>query len=170
MPVRERATVTPDGKRIQALPEGAFVRDLITHVDRRGSICELIDPRWEEIGAALTYAYFFSIRPGVIKGWALHEEKADRYALLTGEIEVVLYDPREGSSTQGLVTQLVLNDLRRQMLQIPPGVWHALHGLGTVDGTLVNFPTTPYRHDAPDKIGLPLDNDVIPFRFAPPTP
>ena len=167
MSVRERATVTADGERLQTLPEGAFVRDLVTHVDRRGSVCELMDPRWDDVDEPLTNSYLFTVRPGVVKGWALHEDKADRYTLLFGELEIVLYDDRDGSPTRGLVTELVLTEMRRQMLRIPPGVWHALRGLGTKDVVAVNFPTTLYEHRAPDKLGLPLDNDVIPFRFAP---
>jgi dTDP-4-dehydrorhamnose 3,5-epimerase len=152
------------------LPAGAFVRDLVTHVDDRGSVCELIDPRWDEVDEPLTYSYALSIRPGVIKGWGLHEEKADRYTLLFGEVQIVLYDARADSPTRGVVTDLVLTELRRQMLRIPPGVWHALRGLGTRDAVIANFPTTLYHHDAPDKLGLPVDNDVIPYRFAPAPP
>jgi dTDP-4-dehydrorhamnose 3,5-epimerase len=163
---REPTTVTADGERLRTLPDGVVLRDLVTHVDDRGSLCELVDPRWAEIDEPLTYSYMWTIRPGVIKGWAVHEHKADRYTLLFGEVEIVLWDDREGSPTHGVVTQLFLSETRRQLLCIPAGVWHAIRGLGTRDGVLANFPTELYEHARPDKYGLPIDNDVIPFRFS----
>lgn len=163
--IPEQATVTASGERLERLPEGSWIRDLITHVDDRGSICELIDPRWEEIDEPIAYSYMCTIRPGVIKGWAVHGEKADRYTLLFGELQIVLWDGREDSPTHGLVSQVFLTEYRRQMLRIPPGVWHAIRALGERDCVIANYPTTLYHHDQPDKAGMPLDNDVIPFRF-----
>jgi dTDP-4-dehydrorhamnose 3,5-epimerase len=166
MATREAASVTADGERLRVLPEGAVLRDIVTHVDDRGSVCELIDPRWVEIDEPVVSSYMWTIRPGVIKGWAVHREKADRYVLLSGEAEIVLWDGRDGSPTEGVVAQLFVTELRRQLLRIPPGVWHAIRGLGSKDTVFVNFPTTLYEHDAPDKYGMPVDNDVIPFRFS----
>ena len=166
MTTREPATVTPDGERLRRLPDGVVLRDLVTHVDDRGSLCELFDPRWEGVDEPLTSSYLWTVRPGVVKGWAAHKVKADRYALLFGEAEIVLWDGRDHSPTAGLVAQLFVSDLRRQMVRIPPGVWHAIRGHGTRDAIFLNFPTELYEHAAPDKYGMPIDNDVIPFRFS----
>jgi dTDP-4-dehydrorhamnose 3,5-epimerase len=166
MATPERATVTPSGERLGELPSGVVLRDLVTHVDERGSLCELADTRWDEIGEPLSSAYVWTVRPGVVKGWAVHKVKADRYALLFGEAEIVLWDGRDASPTAGAVAQVFVSALRRQMLRIPPGVWHAIRGHGRHDAVFVNFPTAPYEHAAPDKYGMPLDNDVIPFRFS----
>lgn len=166
MATPELATVTPEGERLIALPDGVVVRDLITHIDDRGSVCELFDPRWDGVDEPAAYTYLCTVRPGVVKGWAVHERKIDHYAVLFGEAELVLWDGRPDSPTQGLVTQLFLSELRRQLVRIPPGVWHALCGLGDRDAVIVNHPSTLYDHAAPDKLGLPVDNDVIPFRFS----
>ena len=146
--------------------DGVVVRDLVTHVDDRGSLCELADERWDDVDAPIVSSYMWTIRPGVVKGWALHRQKADRYTLLFGEAEIVLYDERPASTTHGVVARLFVAEARRQMVRIPPGVWHAIRGLGTRDAVFANFPTTLYEHADPDKYGLPLDNDVIPFRFS----
>jgi hypothetical protein len=37
--------------------------------------------------------------------------------------------------------------------------------VGTDDAWFVNMPSTPYRHDDPDKYRLPLDTPDIPFHF-----
>lgn len=162
---REQATVTATGESLAPLPDGVLVRDLVTHVDDRGSLCELYDPRWGFTDEPLVYAYFMTIRPGVIKGWALHERKLDRYVVPFGEVEVVLYDPRPGSPTRGLVAKHYLTEVRRQALSIPPGIWHATRNIGLADAVVVNFPNEAYDHANPDKFHLPLDSPEIPYSF-----
>jgi dTDP-4-dehydrorhamnose 3,5-epimerase len=166
MATKETATVTAQGERLQTLPEGVVVRDLVTHVDDRGSLCEMIDERWDEVTEPITSSFMFTVRPGIAKAWNLHRDTVDRYAVLFGEVEIVLYDDRDGSPTKGLVAQLFMTDLRRQSPRIPTGVWHALRGLGSRDTVILNFPTVLYDHGDPDKLRLPIDNDVIPFRFS----
>jgi dTDP-4-dehydrorhamnose 3,5-epimerase len=164
---RDTQTVTPRGERLAQLPEGAVLRDLITHTDERGTVCELYDPRWGVHPDPLVFAYTFSIRPGAAKGWGLHREHDDRYAFLAGELEVVLYDDREDSTTSGLEARLCLSALRRQLLTIPAGVWHAERNIGAVDAVVVNFPTIQYDHAKPDKYRLPLDTTELPVELGP---
>ena len=96
---RDGQMATPDGRLVRRLTEGVQIRPLPSHMDFRGSVCELFDPRWGWHPDPLVFAYFFTIRPGVVKGWNLHREHEDRYALIQGEMELVLYDPRPDSST-----------------------------------------------------------------------
>jgi dTDP-4-dehydrorhamnose 3,5-epimerase len=164
-PIADPATVTASGESLAQLPDGVRVRDAITHVDDRGSVCELFDPRWDWHPDPLVFAYMFTLRPGSVKGWGMHQRHADRYSLLYGDLEVVLYDGREDSSTHGLVAKVYLAEHQRRMLIIPPGVWHANHNVGLRDVVVVNFPTEPYDHANPDKYRLPLDTGEIPYRF-----
>jgi len=163
--IRERATVTPAGERLQQLPDGVTFRDAVTHVDDRGSVCELFDPRWGWTDDPLVFAYVFTLRPGVVKGWGMHLEHEDRYFILYGDLEVVLYDDRPDSPTRGLVAKIYLSEHQRRLMNIPQGVWHANRNVGTRDLTLINFPTRPYDHASPDKYKLPLDTDQIPYSF-----
>lgn len=139
------------------------MRELITHTDERGTVCELFDPRWNVQPDPMLFAYVFTIRPGLAKGWGIHRTHHDRYAFLSGELELVLYDERQDSSTSGLATTLVLSELHRRLLTIPPGVWHAERNIGQTDVMVVNFPTIPYDHSDPDKYRLPLDTDELPI-------
>jgi dTDP-4-dehydrorhamnose 3,5-epimerase len=164
-PLPDRPTVTPDGEHLDRLVDGVTLRDIVTQTDERGTLFELFDPRWGWHPAPLVYAYAVTIRPGVVKGWALHRTHEDRYALLFGEVEVILYDAREDSPTHGLVSKLVLSEHRRRLLSIPTGVWHADRNIGPRDAVIVNFPTIPYEHAAPDKERLPLDTPLIPYSF-----
>jgi len=76
---------------------------LPAQIDSRGSVCELFDPRREWHPDPLVFADFFTIRPGMAKGWNLHREHEDRYAIVRGDMDLVLYDPRPESSTCGEV-------------------------------------------------------------------
>lgn len=168
MPVeRDSQMVNPDGSRLGDLPEGMTVRRLITHVDARGSVCELYDERWGVHPDPAVFAYTFTIRPGMAKGWGVHREHEDRYAFLAGELELAFYDGREDSATAGREFRLVLHERDRSLLVIPRGVWHAERNIGASDVVVVNFPSIPYDHALPDKYRLPLDTDELPVRLGP---
>ena len=70
--------MTPRGERLELLPEGMEIRDLVTHTDERGTVCELFDPRWEVHPEPLVFSYAFTIRPGAAKGWGIHRQHDDR--------------------------------------------------------------------------------------------
>ena len=167
-PEPDEPTVTAAGAPLDALVDGVTLRDIVTQTDERGTLFELFDLRWGWHPAPLVYAYVATIRPGITKGWALHHRHEDRYALLFGEMEVVLFDAREDSPTHGRVSKLVLTEHRRRLLSIPAGVWHADRNIGRRDVVVVNFPTAPYDHGAPDKQRLPLDTPLIPYSFEDP--
>jgi dTDP-4-dehydrorhamnose 3,5-epimerase len=162
---RDTQTVTAAGVETHALPDGVRILRRATHIDDRGSLVELYDPRWEWHPEPLVYAYSFTIRPGVTKGWALHREHEDRYFVLQGQAELVLYDVRPDSSTRGAISRIRLSDYDRCLVNIPRLVWHATRNLGTTDWVGINFPTVPYDHANPDKYRLPLDTPLIPFSF-----
>jgi dTDP-4-dehydrorhamnose 3,5-epimerase len=164
---RDRQTVTADSQPLRRLTEGVQIRDLTTHVDERGSVVELFDPRWQWHPDPLVFVYSFTIRPGWVKGWNLHELHEDRYCVLQGDLELVLYDPRPESKTCGEVCRIVLSAFRRQVVNVPRNVWHADHNIGSSDVLVVNLPTTAYDHANPDKYRLPIDTDLIPYKFPP---
>ena len=164
---RDAETVTSDGRSVAPLPDGVVLRPLTTHVDDRGSVCELYDPRWGAHPDPLVFAYAFTILPGRSKGWGIHREHDDRYAFVNGRLEVVLHDAREDSPTHGLTSTLRISEYHRALLTIPAGVWHAERNIGTTDVLVVNFPTIQYDHANPDKYRLPLDTDELPVRLGP---
>ncbi len=164
---QDRQMVTADGKSCAVMIDGVHMRDLVLHTDDRGTVCEMYDPRWEWHPDPLVFSYFYTIRPGLIKGWAMHKKHDDRYCLLQGEMKVVLYDARTDSPTKGHVLELYLTEQRRQLFSLPQGVWHADQNIGSKDCLVVNFPTIQYDHASPDKYRLPLDTDLIPYKFDP---
>jgi dTDP-4-dehydrorhamnose 3,5-epimerase len=162
---RDVQTVDKSGERVDRPLDGMLFHEVVRHRDDRGSVVELFDPRWGWHPAPLVFAYLFAIRPGIAKGWGLHKEHEDRYFVIAGEMEVVLYDPRPESSTYKKICRVVLSADRPRLMNVPRNVWHADYNFGDTDVVVVNFPTIQYDHTNPDKYRLPLDTDLIPFDF-----
>jgi dTDP-4-dehydrorhamnose 3,5-epimerase len=162
---RKDAETVRGGVRLARMTDGLTFRDSITHRDDRGSVTEMFDPRWNWHPDPLVFVYMFTIRPGVVKGWGLHRRHEDRYFVVEGEMEVVLFDPRPDAGTYGQISRVVLSADRPRLMNVPCNVWHADHNIGTTDVKVVNFPTIQYDHADPDKYRLPLDTDLIPFSF-----
>lgn len=163
--VQDRPTVTPEGAPLATLIDGVRIRYAVTHADERGTLCEILSQAWGLHEAPISYVYQVTIRPHKIKGWVRHRLQADRSFVSQGTIKFVLYDDREGSPTRGMLNELHLSEHNRGIVVIPPGVWHALQNVGDSDALFVNLPTVPYNHADPDKYRLPLENELIPYRF-----
>lgn len=158
-------TVTPDGTPVARTIAGVRTHAPVVHVDHRGRVFELYpgqDAYWQD---PIVYCYAWTIRPGMVKGWGLHERKMDRYTLLAGEGIVFLYDARTDSPTHGLVQRIPLVESGIRQLSIPPGVWHLTMNVGEREFVAVNHPTTTYNHVRPDRYLLPWDTDAIPVRL-----
>lgn len=164
---QDAPTVNSDGEPLTLVPDGVLFRPAPTQFDDRGSVCELFDVRWGWHPDPLVFSYMFTLRPAKIKGWGMHRLHEDRYFVLFGEIEVIMYDTRESSPTKGLLSRVHLSEWNRRLMSIPAGIWHANFNPGSKDAIIVNFPTKPYDHDSPDKFRLPLDTDQIPYKFPP---
>lgn len=128
--------------------------------DERGRLMEMLrsdDPIFKKFGQAyLTVAY-----PGVVKGWHYHKLQWDHFVVVKGMMKVVLYDPREGSPTKGVVNEFFMGDHNPCLLQIPPFVFHGFKCVGEQESLVVNLPTEVYRYDDPDEFRVdPHDNDI----------
>jgi len=162
---KDRQTVSPNGEPLTPLIDGVQVRYAFTHADERGSTTELYNPSWGVMFEPLVYAYEFTIRPGVAKGWIVHKLQTDRIFLLRGAVRIVLYDDRPESRTYQMINQLTLTEQNRGLVTYPAGLYHAVQNVGATEALLLNMPTRPYNHEDPDKYRVPLNNDYIPFKF-----
>lgn len=165
LPIKDEKTITASGELMIDLLEGVSLYDGKVHVDERGSVCEMFNPDWGWNAEPMTYAYYTTVRPGKVKGWGVHELHEDRYFIVTGELEVVLYDDRPDSSTYRRISKIFLTDQKRQAINIPARVYHAIHNIGLVDALVCNFPTRIFDRENPDKHRLPIDTDLIPYSF-----
>lgn len=108
--------------------EGIEVIDRAQIHDERGKIMHMLrsdDPFFRGFGEI----YFSCVHPGVVKGWHLHSKMTLCYAVPQGKIKLVLFDDREGSSTQGMFQELILGPETYRLVIIPPGIWNGFRGI-----------------------------------------
>lgn len=162
---QDQRTVDDQRRSTTPLLDGMSFHDSVRHDDDRGSVTEIFDPRWGWSDEPMVFSYVFTIRPGVVKGWGLHKLHEDRYFVLSGELELVLFDPRPESTTYGKICRVYLSGNRPRLVNVPKFVWHADRNIGNSDVAVVNFPTIQYDHSNPDKYRLPLNTHLIPYSF-----
>lgn len=159
--VQDSPTVSAEGIPLDVGIDGVLVNQPPIHVDHRGALVEMYTRPdfWEQ---PFTYAYQTSVRPGMLKGWFLHEKKLDRYHIVTGELLVLLYDDRPGSPTKGRLQKLVLSEKSARQVLIPPKIWHLSLNVGQSEAFLINLPSTYYDHSNPDRYHVSIDSGTIP--------
>ena len=164
-PKKDVQTVTADGRPVSKLIDGVVLQSSVTHLDDRGTLCEIYSPHRPPHPAPIVYVYQFTIRPGKIKGWHIHHLHDDRIFISRGEVRVVLYDNRPASPTFRLVNEIHRTEHDRTLMVIPAHVFHAHENIGATDALFISMPTRPYQHEDPDVYRLPIDTDQIPYKF-----
>lgn len=164
-PKKDPQWVTPEGKSVAPLIQGVILRAATTQTDDRGTLCEIFSSAWGLHTDPIAYVYQFTVRPGKIKGWHIHHEHDDRIFISQGTVRIVLYDTRSDSPTHKMVNELYLSEHHRSLLIIPAYVYHAFQNVDARDALLVSLPNRLYNHADPDVYRLPIENDVIPYRF-----
>lgn len=136
--------------------DGVRRRELVSHVDERGSLMEVLRSDWpefERFGQAIVTVNL----PGVIRGWHWHRRQTDVIIVVSGSAVLPLYDGRATSPTQGRIVQHVSTDGDRFALFVPPGVYHGYKTLSETPATILNFPSQPYDSRYPDEERVPHD-------------
>ncbi len=164
-PLQDRPTVDADGRSAAPQIEGVVVRDAVTLLDERGELTEVYSEPWGVLPEPVLHVYQVIAAPGSIRAWIVHRKQSDRLFFSLGKLKLVLFDERAGSPTRGRLEELFLGERRRALVVIPPGVYHAVQNVGTTDALYINLPTRIFDHGAPDKFRLPLDSELIPYRF-----
>lgn len=164
-PIQVSQTVTPDGQSTTQLIDGVKLFFPKTHQDDRGTLCEIYSKSWNFDEEPIVHSYLVTVRPGKVKGWAIHNEQVDRYFFVSGSFKLILFDSRTASHTNKMINELFFSELNRALVSVPPGVFHAVENVGLVDGLMLSIPSHPYNYANPDKQILPLENDLIPYSF-----
>ena len=138
--------------------KGVVVKPLSQVADERGKIMHMLradDPEFEQFGEI----YFSVVYPGVIKGWHIHKEMTINYAVISGMIKLVLYDPREDSPTKGEIQELFIGEDNYVLVKIPPGIYNGFKGMGTKPAIVANCATLPHRPEEMERLD-PFNNDI----------
>ena len=159
-------SVTRSGERLPAPIDGVRYERLTVHADHRGQLVPAFDPAhpfWDE---PVVWAYNWTLRPGRIKGWGMHEEPGR--PLLRhrgGHPRRALRRPREDSPSHQRFHVVDFTRGTPGLLRIPPGVWHASQNWGDFEAVCMNFPTAAFDPEHPDKYRIDPHSGEIPFDF-----
>jgi dTDP-4-dehydrorhamnose 3,5-epimerase len=164
-PMKDPQTVTPEGDPIGPRIHGLEIRRALPRMDDRGELIEMYRPSWLFHPDPLVYVYEVVLRPGSIRAWVVHHKQDDRVFVSRGAQRWAFYDDRAASPTRGLLNVFTWSDRNRVLFTTPAGVYHGVQCLGPNEGSFVNMPTRPYDHADPDKVRLPLKNDLIRYEF-----
>lgn len=141
------------------------VKPLIRHQDDRGFFQEILrddDGLLRRFGqASLSLSY-----PGVIKAFHYHERQDDLWFFPQGQAQVVLYDLRPDSLTQGLTQVLYPGETHPILIVIPVGVAHGYRVLGQTPATIIYFTTESYQPSNPDECRIPWNDPDIGFDWS----
>ncbi len=143
--------------------QGVTVTPLRQIHDERGKIMHFLrsdDPAFSQFGEI----YFSQVVPGAIKAWHLHKLMDLNYAVVSGKIKLVLYDPREGSPSKGELMELYLGPENYQRVHVPRGVWNGFKGIGEGPSLVANCATIP--HDPGEILRMDPFDKSIPYDWS----
>lgn len=142
--------------------QGVEIKKLVTHVEDSGYLREILrddDGLLAKFGqSTVTVAY-----PGFIKAFHWHQAQDDLWYVADGMIQVVLYDRRSDSKTQGETQVLFAGDSAPVLIRIPAGVAHGYKVLGTKPAMLFYHTTTSYNAVDPDEQRIAFNDPEIGF-------
>lgn len=142
--------------------DGVKTKKLKVVPDERGRLMEILRND-DELFLGFGQVYMTTTYPGVVKAWHKHEKQTDNVCCVAGLIKLVLYDGRKGSKTEGQLEMHYLGVHSPLLVQIPAGVYHGWMCVSPEEAVVVNIPTRPYDHQAPDEQRLDPRSDKIPY-------
>ncbi|MCA9230815.1 MAG: dTDP-4-dehydrorhamnose 3,5-epimerase family protein [Planctomycetales bacterium] len=125
--------------------EGVVTRPLERYDDSRGWLVELY--RDDELPREHIprMSYLCETLPGHARGPHEHYQQSDLFAFVgPGDLDLYLWDAREGSATYGNRQKLTVGSSNRQFVIVPPGVVHAFKNSGESPAWAFNAPNVLY--------------------------
>lgn len=141
---------------------GVRIKELKIHSDDRGFLTEIFKESEKSYFKA-KQATFTKTYPGVIKAFHWHKEQSDIWFVVSGNAQVVLYDLRDFSSTEGETQVVYMGEGNRLALLIPPGVAHGYRVLGSKPVGLFYLTNQVYDPENSDEERMSFDDPTIGF-------
>lgn len=142
--------------------EGVEIYPLKRIQDERGVVMHMLradDLHFVKFGEI----YFSVVYPGVIKGWHLHSRMTINYAVVDGNIKLVLYDSRPESRTHGEIQEIFFGQINYQLVRVPPGVVNGFTATGGERAIVVNCADIP--HDPAEITRMDPFSPEIPYKW-----
>lgn len=99
--------------------------------------------------------YFSQVNPDVIKGWKLHSQMLQRFAVPVGAVKFVFVDLRENSSTFGAIEEMISGESRYGLISVPSGVWYSFKGMAATPSLIINAASMPRVEGEASLIDMP---------------
>lgn len=138
--------------------DGVVIKQLRQISDERGKVMHMLredDPLFERFGEI----YFSVVYPGVVKAWHLHKKMTLNYAVVSGEIKLVLFDGRKGSKTYNEVQEIFTGQSNYCLVKIPAGIYNGFKGIGAEPAIVANCASIPHDPDEIVRVD-PAANDI----------
>ncbi len=142
--------------------QGVKIKKIERHFDDRGFFSEIIK-FGEETFKEVKQTSYTETYPGVIKAFHWHKKQYDVWFPLKGNIQVVLYDTRENSSTFKQTQVIYAGEDKPLLILIPPRVAHGYRVLGVKRAGLLYHTSEDYDAKNPDEERIPFDDAGIAF-------
>jgi len=138
--------------------DGVQIIPLKTFLDERGMVRHMMrctDPHFSEFGEI----YFSVIFPGAIKAWHVHRKMELNYAVVSGNIKLVLYDARVDSPTHKELQEIFMGEDNYVLVKIPPHVVNGFTAVGGEKAIVANCASIPHDPDEIERLD-PFDPDI----------
>jgi dTDP-4-dehydrorhamnose 3,5-epimerase len=138
--------------------EGVQILPLATILDERGMVRHMMrrtDPHFKEFGEI----YFSVIFPGAIKAWHRHTKMELNYAVVSGNIKLVLWDGRKGSPTHRQTQEIFMGEDNYILVKVPPGVVNGFVAIGNERAIVANCASMPHDPAEIERLD-PFDREI----------
>jgi dTDP-4-dehydrorhamnose 3,5-epimerase len=138
--------------------EGVQILPLATILDERGMVRHMMrrtDPHFKEFGEI----YFSVIFPGAIKAWHLHRKMELNYAVVSGNIKLVLWDGRKSSPTHRQTQEIFMGEDNYILVKVPPGVVNGFVAIGNERAIVANCASLPHDPAEIERLD-PFDREI----------
>lgn len=131
---------------------------LRTFLDERGMVRHMMrctDPHFSQFGEI----YFSVIFPGAIKAWYVHRKMELNYAVISGNIKLILYDIRENSRTHGELQEIFMGEDNYVLVKVPPNIINGFTCVGGEKAIVANCASIPHDPDEIERLD-PFDPTI----------
>jgi dTDP-4-dehydrorhamnose 3,5-epimerase len=134
-----------------------------------GHVTEVARATWDMLGDPIVQVHITTTLPGRVRAWGLHQLGTDRLFVASGLIRIVVFDGRNGSTSQGRLNVFTVSEKNPGLLMVPPNLYHGWKNIGVTEAVIINMPDRMYDYTAPDALDLPWDSEaasrIVPYRW-----
>ena len=117
-------------------------------------------PAFQQFGEG----YFSITNPGVTKGWKIHREMTQNFAVPAGTIRLVLFDDRPDSPSRGSVNEFELGINAYKRVTIPAKIWYSFKAISPEPAMIANCASHP--HDPSEVETKDLHDTYFPYSWS----